>query len=371
MTMKKIFYNFIILLTLPLTAMAQHGRIAEIWTQPAVYKADEPVSWFFDVTGTELEGLTEGVYMWTWYPTEPDINNWSNSSEFAALTHVEGNIWRFDLTPTDYYSVQASTVTAFYGLLKNKDGSKQTDAFAPDQDPPNDISLYSLSTIKGTALLDYYPKTFATNRPLSILINANNTWSGCETTPVQGDLANASNVHMHGGVNLWDIVVENNAANLDKTELDPLGDGIYRMDLILDDYFALPEGYSLNNINMVFADDTWSHMGKDVSCADFMITLTEEPVAELTFFPQKISRKDILVIIRSDNESYVTSLTYTITAGTAVLTGSFEGKSSEMSAFIDLATGLKGLNPAKINVVIKDNTGRVITDTDIPLVTLQ
>jgi len=38
-------------LTLPFAAMAA-GRIAEIWTQPAVFKADEPVSWFFDVTGT-------------------------------------------------------------------------------------------------------------------------------------------------------------------------------------------------------------------------------------------------------------------------------------------------------------------------------
>jgi hypothetical protein len=97
----------------------------------------------------------------------------------------------------------------------------------------------------------------------------------------------------------------------------------------------------------------------------------DEPVPELKFFPLKISRKDILVISRKNNESSVTSLTYTITAETAVLTGSFEGKTEEFKAYIDLATGLKGLNPAKINVVIKDNTGRVITDTDIPLVVLQ
>jgi|WetSurMetagenome_2_1015567.scaffolds.fasta_scaffold33675_2 hypothetical protein len=97
----------------------------------------------------------------------------------------------------------------------------------------------------------------------------------------------------------------------------------------------------------------------------------DEPVPELKFFPLKISRKDILVISRKNNESSVTSLTYTITAETAVLTGSFAGDAKEMKAYIDLATGLKGLNPAKINVVIKDNTERVITDTDIPLVPLQ
>jgi hypothetical protein len=97
----------------------------------------------------------------------------------------------------------------------------------------------------------------------------------------------------------------------------------------------------------------------------------DEPVPELKFFPQKISRKDILVISRKNNETDVTSLTYTITAETAVLTGSFEGNTAEFKAYIDLVTGLKGLNPSKINVVIKDNTGRVIADTDIPLVPLQ
>jgi hypothetical protein len=368
--MKKIICIVWIILILPFAAMAG-GRITEIWTQPAVFKADEPVSWFFDVTGTDLEGLTSGVYMWTWFPSEPDKDHWANSSEFAALTYLEGNIWRFDLTPTEYYGVEASSITSFYGLLKNKDGSKTTDVFAPDQVPPNDIQLYPLNTIQGSVLIDYYPKTFTTDRPLSILVNSNNTWSGCETTAVQGDLAKASNVHMHGGVNLWDIVVENNGANLAKTELDPLGDGIYRMDLIIDDYFALPAGYELNNINMVFADDTWAHVGKDNACADFLISAIQEPLAELKFFPQKISRKDILVISRSNNESYVTSLTYTITAETAVLTGSFEWDKTELIAYIDLVTGLKGLDPEKINVVVKDNTGRVIIDTDIPLVTLQ
>jgi hypothetical protein len=366
--MKKIILIVTMAIILPYAAMAA-GRIAEIWTQPAVFTADEPVSWFFDVTGTDLEGLTDGVYMWTWFPAEPDAGHWSNSSDFAALTYVEGNIWRFDLTPTEYYGVAANTITAFYGLLKNKDGSKSTDPFAPDQVPANDIQLYSLGTIKGSALLDFYPKTISANRPLSILVNTHNTWSGCDATPVQGDLFNASNVHMHSGANFWDITVENNATNLSKTEMDNLGDGIYRMDLIPEEYFSLPEGYNLFNISMVFADDSWTHAGKDKACADFMIP--EEVVSELKFFPQKISRKDILLIIRSNNESYVTSLTYTITAGTTVLTGSFEGNTKKMTAYIDLVSGLKDLNPEKINVVIKDNIGRVITDTDIPLVVLQ
>jgi hypothetical protein len=97
----------------------------------------------------------------------------------------------------------------------------------------------------------------------------------------------------------------------------------------------------------------------------------DEPTPVLKFFPQKISRKDIMIIIRSNNEPDVTSLTYTVTAGITVLTGSFEWNKTDLIAYIDLVTALKGQNPEKINVVIKDNNGRTVTDTDLTLIPLQ
>ncbi len=371
--MKKYILIAISIVVSQMHALSQ-GRIAEIWTEPAVFMADEAVSWYFDVTGTALDGEEEGVYLWSWFPTEPDAGNWSNPSAFAALTQVEGNVWRMDMVPTDYYGVEASTITAFYGLLKNLDGSKVTDAFAPDSDPPNDIKLYDLSTIKGSALIDYYPKEFTADRPFSILVNAGNTWSKCETTAVQGDLANASNVHMHSGVNFWDIEVQNSPENLDKTLLTGLGDKVYRIDLTLNDYYSLPEDYEVENINMVFADETWAYMGKDVACADFLILAPDVPEIippELSFLPQKISKKDILVITRTNNEPNVTSLEYTITAGDIIISGEFEGNSAKMMAYIDLVTPLKDVSDLeKINVVIKDNNDRTITDMDINLIQL-
>ena len=359
---------------LPSITMAA-GRIAGIWTQPAVYKADEPVSFFFDLTGTDLQGETEGVYMWSWFPSEPDKDHWSNPSDFAKLKHVEGNIWRLDLIPTEYYKLPAEQINAFYGLLKNKDGSKVTDAFAPDANPSNAIVMYDMSTIKkNTSLLDYYPKAFTADKPLSILINANNTWSNCETTPVQGQLADAPDVHMHGGVNNWELQVQNNQENKAKTTMANLGDGIYRMDITPSEYFGFDDKYVMKNINMVFADFTWAKMGKDAGCNDFIILAPDvpaEPISELIFFPQKVSKKDILCIIRKLNESYVSKLDYTITAGAKTITGSFEGTQKEFTAYIDLSSNLRDIAALdKIHVVIKDNTGRIVSNTDIPLVQL-
>jgi hypothetical protein len=371
--MKKIILIITSLVLYQIQAMSA-GRIAEIWTNPAIFADDEAVSIYFDVTGTDLEGVTEDLYLWSWFPTEPDAGNFANSSAFAKLTHVEDNIWFINMVPTDYYGVAPGSMTAIYGLLKTKSGSKVTDAFAPDQIPPNEINIYSLAVISDTAKIDFSPKAVYKDRPLSILVNANNTWSKCETAPVQGDLATASNVHFQSGVNTWDITVENNGANLTKTALKDLGNGIYRMDLVPNDYFALPSDYKLKEINFSFGDDGSVHIGKALSCVDFKIIAAKVPDVippELLFFPQKISKKDILVITRTNNEAGVTALHYVITAGDVTIEGDFEGSNASMSAYIDLVTPLKDVATLdKINVVITNNKGQRVTNTDIILVQL-
>ncbi len=344
--------------------------IAEIWTQPAFFTPSDTVAFYFDLTGTALEGTTEDVYMWSWYPTEPDAGNWNNSSDFAKLKHVEGNIWKFEIVPTVYYGVPAEQITAFYGLLKNKNGTKVTDAFAPDKG--NTIFVPSDATIKGSARIDYFPKDFKANRPFSILVNTNNTWSDCESSPTQGKLANATNVHIHAGVNNWSVVVENNPTNAVKTALKHLGSGIWRIDFIPEEYFNTGET-KIKSIHAVFANLDWSLMGKDVNCADFYIEAPKEPEVippVFTIFPQKFSKKDIIYLSRTNNETGVTSLSYTISAnGVADLTGNFKGTNAKFEVFIDLATWLKSVDSiSKIHLIIKDNKNNVLVESDINLV---
>ena len=369
--MKKIVYTLLLMLVAPFWLMSQNA-IQEIWTQPAAFKADEMISVFFDVTGTPLDGISEseGVRVWTWFPNNPD-ENWANPSEKTKLKHVNGNIWRWDLNPAALYNLPANQITGIYGQLQNYAGTKITDAFAPDKG--NAITVYSLSTILADdAIIEYYPKQFTQDRPLSILINANNTWSDCESTPAKGKLASAPDVRMHGGVNGWEIQVMNNTENLAKTALTHLGNGIYRKDIVLNDYFGLAANYTVTGINMVFADKTWAYQGKGLNCADFYIQAPEkvvETVPTLIFFPQKVSKKDLLCILRQNNESSVTGLTYTLTAGTLTHSGDFEGTTKEMIAYINLVDLLKDSNDVeKIHVTIKSKTGKIISETDIPLV---
>ena len=372
---KKIIYTFLVVLLLPFVLFSQ-GRIAEIWSEPAVFVADEEVTFYFDLTGTELAAVAEeqGVCVWTWFPADPG-ETWGSPSEDAQLEQVDGNVWKWVITPTEFYGVDASSISAFYGQLQTHSGNKIS-LFAPDQDPPNHIAIYGLNTIKGDdIIIDYFPKQFSLDRPLSVLLNAGNSYpDNCGDNPILGELANAPNVHVHSGVNDWAVVVENNPANVNKTELTNLGDGIYRWDFIPSEYFGLEEGMPVTNISAVFASQDWSFIGKNVGCSDFFIDVPEQPeipIPELIFFPSKVSKKDILCIIRSENEPFVSSLEYTITASSKTIKGSFEGNSKEMIAYINLANELSDSGDLeKVHVLIKDNTGRVVSENDIPLVQL-
>jgi len=366
--------NLIILIFLPLVVFSQ-GRIAEIWTDPAIYAADEEVSWYFDVSGTALDGETQGVYLWSWFPSEPDEGNWASSSEFAALSHVEGNIWRMDLVPTEYYGVEANEIFAFYGLLKNKNGSKVTDAFAPDQEPPNHIQLYNLSLIEGDELMQHLPAEVFANRPLSIVVNANNTWSGCESSSVQGELAGAASVHIVAGLNDWEYSVNVTPETENKTQLISMGDGIYRIDMILEEYFSVPEDYDFDELEFVFVNNDSSIVGANSGCATFSISITDPPEIippELILFPQKISARDILTIIRKNNEETVSELTYSVYAeGTRVAQGSFTGNSDEMKTHINLVSALADYpDLTSIDITIWDNNSRTVVNTTLSLVNL-
>ncbi|MDA3929071.1 MAG: hypothetical protein PF541_08930 [Prolixibacteraceae bacterium] len=371
----KLLFILVAIMSLPILSIAQ-GTIAQIWTEPAVFNADEQISIYFDLTGTELASVAEeeGVCIWTWFPGDPG-ETWGAPSDASKLAQVEGNIWKWVLTPTEFYGKPADQIAEFYGQLQTHSGEKIT-IFAPDQDPPNHILMYGLTTIKSDAtILDYHPKQFSLDKPLSVLLNANNAYpDNCDNNPVVGDFANAPNVHVHSGVNDWAIVIENNQANIDKTELTHLGDGIYRWDFIPNEYFGLEEGFPVLNIGAVFASNDWSYIGKNVNCTDFFIeapAVTEVAIPELTFFPSKISKKDLLCIIRTENEVFVSSLEYVITAGSKTIKGSFSGNKAEMTAYINLVDKLKDAGDIdKINVVIKDNTGRLISENSISLVQL-
>lgn len=352
------------MLLLPLAGFSQTaevGDIGKIWSNPVVYNFNEKVSWYFDLSNTTF-AENEDVYIWIWSPSEPDAGNWENSSDFAKLTYVGNMVWRFDLTPTEYFKKTVDEIKASAGFwlrLKDKKGTKQTGVTSV---PITDFSGFATSG----KMVDYYPKNFTIDQPMSILFNAN-------LAPDE-KFKTVESIYMHGGLNDFDEnALQEYQAWLpdvsDKVRLVDMGNGIYRKDIIPRTYFNASEDYVMRNIAFLF-------VGKDWSCTtpNQIIYAPDVPVpppAELYFIPQKFSQKDILCIIRKYNESGVNKLTYKLVAGAKEVTGTFEGNKDEMRAYINLLNELQGATGlTSVKVTISDNKGRTILDVDMPLVNL-
>ena len=106
--MKKIFLALMCLFPLVLFGQGTELSTApKCWTVPAVFTADEEVTFYYDMTDV---GFQEGVdlYLWAWQPTEPDAGHGGNSSDFAKLEYVGNNIYKKTMIPTQYFHCDVS-----------------------------------------------------------------------------------------------------------------------------------------------------------------------------------------------------------------------------------------------------------------------
>lgn len=357
--MKKIILLLLfIAMMAPSQAIGQEaaGPIASISSYPVIYKYDEQVTWYFDLSSTTFAPESD-VYLWIWSPTEPDAGNWENSSEFAKLTYEGNMVWSFTLTPTAYFSTTAEAIAAsagFWFRLKNKTGTKQSDVAQ--------VAYTSFSSFyTANELIRSYPTAPVIDKGLSILFNSN----------LVPGFADATSVHFHSGLNNWAVLQEYQAwlpDVVEKTKLKNLGDGFYKMDLIPSEYYNTEDGYVMDNIVFLMVKDN-----RAATTPDQIIHAGEyipPPPPEFRFFPMQLSQKDFLGIIRKNNEPGVNKLIYTITAGSRTITGEFTGGTSEIKGFVNLVSELNGVQGlSEIHVLVKDNTNRTISDTNIPLKT--
>lgn len=116
--MKKIIFNTVLFAFafLSIGAYSQEtGAPTRTWADPLDYTLDQPVTWYFDMTGTSfVDG--QDLYMWAWSPSEPDAGHFAHSSEFAKLEYVGSMVWKKTLTPTLYFSKTVAEIKASPGF---------------------------------------------------------------------------------------------------------------------------------------------------------------------------------------------------------------------------------------------------------------
>ena len=358
--MKKFIYTILLaLLMAPNFIQAQEaaGAVGPMSSFPVVYKYDEKVTWYFDMSGSTF-AENEDLYIWIWSPSEPDAGNWENSSDFAKLKYEGNKVWSFTLTPTVYFSKTPDEIAAsagFWFRLKNKNGSKQSEV--ANMTYTDFSSFYTANE-----LIRAYPTKPTIDKGLSILFNAN----------LIPGFAGATSVHMHSGLNDWAILQEYQVwvpEVVEKTKLKDLGNGFYKMDLIPKTYFNAPDGFVMEKMNFLFVKDEWAATTPDQVL--FAGEYIPPPPPVFGFFPLQISQKDFLGMSRKNNEPGVTKLIYKINAGSKVISGEFSGGTAEIKGFVNLVSELNGIpGLTEIHVLVKDNKDKTISDTTIPLKTL-
>lgn len=359
--MRKIIHTILfILLLIPNFIQAQTqeaGDVGPMSSFPVVYKYDEEVTWYFDLSGTTFVAESD-IYLWAWSPSEPDAGNWENSSEFAKLNYEGNLVWSMTLTPTVYFNrtpAEIASSAGFWFRLKNKTGTLQSGVA---QIAYTDFTSFYTEN----ALIKAYPTSPTIDKGISILFNAN----------LQPGFEDATSLHFHSGLNNWDVKQEYQAwlpEIVEKTKLKNLGNGFYKMDLIPNVYYNAPDGYVMNNLVFLIVKDDWAGTTPDqvLNAGEYI----PPPPPEFRFFPLQLSKKDFLGIIRKNNEPGINKLVYTITANDVILTGEFTGGVAEIKGFVNLITPLQNVqNLTSIHVLVKDNNDNVISDTTIPLKTI-
>lgn len=145
---------------LALIATANISMAQLAWIEPEPTLANEPITIYVDLSKLDLslehnQKLFENagpMYIWTWRPAEHPIGHplvngegekaWQNSNEALKMTAVPEKgpkVWKYEMTPTEFYGVSASDVytKGLSFLVKPKNGG----GFGDPDIKSNDINL--------------------------------------------------------------------------------------------------------------------------------------------------------------------------------------------------------------------------------------
>lgn len=326
----------------------------KMWTVPAIHTMDEEIAWYFDFASATTLDDNAQLLMWTWQPSEPGVT--------FPLKNEGDRIWSFTFTPTTFYGLTSEQIYAyseqkFYFNLQVDGGGGSTGTLSrPIVDFVGDF-------VKSEKQTSYGPTDFQLNGTLSLLFNAN---------LVDGFLPAPSTVHLHSGLNDWDVEQQFQSwlpEIREKTQFKDLGNGIYKKDFVPETYYGVTEEYLMENIVWTVAkfDGVGDWAGAWDAPKIMAPGVPEPEPPHLYFFPMKISKNDVLIITRENNDRGQ-RLSYTITGGSKVLTGDLEGAMTRQRAFVNIVGEFGGMDIQKINMLIKDQNGKTIYSGDIPLV---
>lgn len=403
--MKKVLFALMCLFPLALFADGvELPNAPKCWTVPAVFTADEEVTFYYDMTGV---GFQEGVdlYLWAWQPTEPDAGHGGNSSDFAKLEYLGNNIYKKTMVPTEYFHCDVAKFEdanwpGFWQRLKTKDGSMWSGVFAA----PDSRSEFEAFKKSGAGIQFFsgkksagFTEKFALDDPLTVLFNPDVYKLGGKTMTELSKDADFVTFGVHSGLNDWTVLQTLDVwrpAVLAKAGLKKLSNGLYAWNIgIPSEYYAFnPQDPGQADKPTILADPdkkaafvlenmTYNVIKviKDAAGANQWGVNTGDqtqkagqavpyPDPLFSVFPTRVSTKDILTLTRQYNGRTDGDLTYTIVAGSKTIKGTMPGVRDKRETTIDLNKELQGVEASELKVTITNARGIKVVESTVPLV---
>ena len=405
MTMKKVLFALMCLFPLALFADGvELPNAPKCWTVPAVFTADEEVTFYYDMTDV---GFQEGVdlYLWAWQPTEPDAGHGGNSSDFAKLEYLGNNIYKKTMVPTEYFHCDVAKFEdanwpGFWQRLKTKDGSMWSGVFAA----PDSRSEFEAFKKSGAGIQFFsgkksagFTEKFALDDPLTVLFNPDVYKLGGKTMTELAKDADFVTFGVHSGLNDWTVLQTLDVwrpAVLAKAGLKKLSNGLYAWNIgIPSEYYAsnpqdpgqadkptiladpdkkaafVLENMTYNVIKVIkdaAGANQWGVNTGDQTQKAGQAVPYPDPV--FSVFPTRVSTKDILTLTRQYNGRTDGDLTYTIVAGSKTITGTMPGVRDKRETTIDLNKELQGVEASELKVTITNARGIKVVESTVPLV---
>lgn len=403
--MKKVLFALMCLFPLALFADGvELPNAPKCWTVPAVFTADEEVTFYYDMTDV---GFQEGVdlYLWAWQPTEPDAGHGGNSSDFAKLEYLGNNIYKKTMVPTGYFHCDVAKFEdanwpGFWQRLKTKDGSMWSGVFAA----PDSRSEFEAFKKSGAGIQFFsgkkstgFTEKFALDDPLTVLFNPDVYKLGGKTMTELSKDADFVTFGVHSGLNDWTVLQTLDVwrpAVLAKAGLKKLSNGLYAWNIgIPSEYYAFnPQDPGQADKPTILADPdkkaafvlenmTYNVIKviKDAAGANQWGVNTGDqtqkagqavpyPDPLFSVFPTRVSTKDILTLTRQYNGRTDGDLTYTIVAGSKTIKGTMPGVRDKRETTIDLNKELQGVEASELKVTITNARGIKVVESTVPLV---
>ncbi|MEM8565191.1 MAG: alpha-amylase family glycosyl hydrolase [Bacteroidota bacterium] len=160
------FYSGILFVLFVGISLHSNGQVVTI--TPEFPTIDDEVTLVFDVTQAQdaraqgLLGLTDGVFLWSGAGDEtnafafgpPGQTNFNLPFEPGTMTSIGDDRWSITFTPREYYQIpQGTGITKLGLLLKNGDGSAQTEDLFVDIDPGRFVTFSSPQNINDIQLV--------------------------------------------------------------------------------------------------------------------------------------------------------------------------------------------------------------------------